>query len=156
MRGIAGIFMSLIFLVSEGVVHAGASLPVSSQYGWRVHPISGEWKFHAGLDLAYDAGTSIPALFAGQVVQCGDYSDGYGNQVLLYHAASDTFTRYCHCSSLYVSLGEYVGAGTIIATVGSTGYSTGPHLHLEYIVSSGDGAYAYADPLSLFEGGEEP
>lgn len=131
---------------------AGASLPISSGFGWRVHPIYGDWRFHAGLDLAYDEGTPIPALFAGQVVRCGDYGDGYGNQILLYHAETDTFTRYGHCSAVYVSLGEYVEAQAVIAAVGSTGNSTGPHLHLEYIVPSGDGAYEYRDPLSLWGG----
>ena len=63
--------------------------------------------------------------------------------------ADDTFTRYAHCSEVYVSAGEAVQAGQVIAAVGSTGNSTGPHLHLEYIVP-GEGGYQYIDPLVLF------
>lgn len=150
MRLFAGILVIFFMVLGGGASHADASLPISSPYGWRIHPIYGDWRFHAGLDLAYDSGTPIPALFAGQVVRCGDYGDGYGFQILLYHQANDTFTRYAHCSALYVSLGEFVEAGTTIGAVGSTGNSTGPHLHLEYIVPSGDGAYEYRDPLTIW------
>lgn len=150
MRLLAGILVIFLMVFGGGASRADASLPVSSSYGWRVHPIYGDWRFHAGLDLAYDAGTPIPAIFAGQVVRCGDYGDGYGYQILLYHRDNDTFTRYAHCSALYVALGDFVDAGATIAAVGSTGNSTGPHLHLEYIVPSGDGAYEYRDPLTLW------
>ena len=146
----AGIFVFIFMLFGGGASHVDASLPISSSYGWRVHPIYGDWRFHSGLDLAYDTGTPIPALFSGQVVRCGDYDDGYGYQILLYHQGSDTFTRYAHCSALYVSLGDYVEAGVPIGEVGSTGNSTGPHLHIEYIVPSGDGAYEYKDPLTIW------
>lgn len=149
MRYAAGVVFVLM-LVAGGVSCADASLPISSPYGWRVHPIYGDWRFHSGVDLAYDEGVSISALFPGQVVRCGDYDDGYGYQILLYHKELDIFTRYAHCSALYVSLGEYVAAGATIAAVGSTGNSTGPHLHLEYIVPSGDGTYEYRDPLVLW------
>ncbi len=128
-----------------------ADLPITSNFGWRIHPIRGDYSFHAGLDLGYETGTQILALFDGVVVQAGDYSDGYGNQVLLYHEYSDTFTRYGHCSVVYVQLGQYVSQGSVIALVGSTGNSTGPHLHLEYIVPDGYGGYVYADPLILWE-----
>ena len=124
--------------------------PVTSPFGWRIHPISGEWKFHAGVDLGYEYGAYIGAIFDGQVVFAGNLNDGYGNQVLLYHAAIDAYTRYAHCSQLHVTAGEFVTAGQIIAQVGSTGYSTGPHLHLEYIIRDGD-HYQYADPLSLYQ-----
>lgn len=150
MRSIAGVFAFFLLLVGIGAPRAGASLPVSSPFGWRVHPIYGDWRFHAGVDLAYEEGTVIPALFPGQVVRCGDYGDGYGYQILLYHQATDTFTRYAHCSALYVSLGDYVDAGAAIAAVGSTGNSTGAHLHLEYIVPSVDGTYEYKDPLTIW------
>lgn len=150
MRSIAGVFMFFLFLIGGGASSVGASLPVSSSFGWRVHPIDGDWRFHSGIDLAYEIGTPIPALFAGQVVRCGDYGDGYGYQILLYHQATDTFTRYAHCSALYVSLGDYVDAGATIAAVGSTGDSTGSHIHLEYIVPSGDGTYEYKDPLVIW------
>ena len=124
--------------------------PITSGFGWRYHPISGEYKFHAGVDLGYEYGTPIPALFDGIVIQAGNYGDGYGNQVLIYHENMDTFTRYGHCSDIFVSVGQSVFANNIIALVGSTGYSTGPHLHLEYIVPDGYGGYAYVDPLLLW------
>ncbi len=151
MRFLAG-FMVFFFMVLGGgaSVADASSLPISSTFGWRIHPIYGDWRFHAGLDLAYDTGTPVPALFPGQVVRCGDYGDGYGYQILLYHQATDTFTRYAHLNALYVSLGDYVDAGSTIAAVGSTGNSTGPHLHLEFIVPSGDGTYEYRDPLTIW------
>lgn len=124
--------------------------PVTSPFGWRIHPISGEWKFHAGVDLGYEYGAYIGAVFDGQVVSAGDFGDGYGNQVLIYHPANDSYTRYAHCSTILVSAGQNVVAGQAIAQVGSTGYSTGPHLHLEYIINVG-GVYQYADPLSLWQ-----
>lgn len=124
--------------------------PVTSPFGWRVHPISGAWKFHSGVDLGYDEGAYIAAVFDGQVVIADNLGDGYGNQILLYHSAIDAYTRYAHCSVLHVVAGENVQAGQIIAQVGSTGYSTGPHLHLEYIVNV-NGEYQYADPLSLWQ-----
>ena len=150
MRLVAGILVFFFMVFGGGASFVDASLPISSNYGWRIHPIYGDWRFHAGVDLAYEEGTAVLALFPGQVVRCGDYGDGYGFQILLYHRESDTFTRYAHCSALYVPLGEFVDAGSVIAAVGSTGNSTGPHLHLEYIVPSGDGTYIYCDPLTIW------
>ena len=124
--------------------------PVTSPFGRRIHPISGEWKFHSGVDLGYDYGSCIGAVFDGQIVIADDLGDGYGNQVLIYHFANDSYTRYAHCSTLHVVAGQNVRAGQIIAQVGSTGYATGPHLHLEYIIKV-NGRYEYADPLTLWQ-----
>ena len=143
----AVLFLLLLF---PFCVHA-ADLPVTSAFGWRVHPISGAWKFHTGVDLGYAEGTPIPALFDGVVIQAGDYADGYGSQVLLYHPLFDGYTRYAHMSEVDVAVDEYVGQGTIIGLVGATGRVTGPHLHLEYIVRDADGNYIYADPLVLWQ-----
>lgn len=141
---------SLLFC-SIGTQSAMAEdLPVTSKYGWRYHPIEGQYKFHAGVDLGYEYGAGVPALFDGEVVAAGDYGDGYGKQVMLYHSSSDTYTKYCHMSSIYVAYGEYVNQGNIIGAVGSSGVSTGPHLHLEYIVRGGNGAYEFCDPLTLW------
>ena len=129
---------------------SAANLPVTSSFGWRVHPITGEWKFHSGVDLGYDYGTGIPALFDGLVMMAGDYGDGYGNQVVLYHTTLDTYSRFGHMSEVYVTVGSLVRQGEILGAVGSTGVSTGPHLHLEYIVRGING-YEYTDPLSLWE-----
>ena len=126
------------------------ALPVTSPFGWRVHPQSGDWRFHAGVDLGYDYGTGISALFDGVVVQADDFGDGYGLQVLLYHEGADSFTRYGHCSAVFCQVGDFIPAGEVIGTVGSTGNSTGPHLHLEYIIPT-DSGYQYADPLDLFQ-----
>lgn len=143
----AVIFLFLLFPIC---VHA-ADLPVTSAFGWRIHPISGEWKFHTGVDLGYAVGTPIPALFDGVVIQSGDYADGYGNQVLLYHPFYDVYTRYAHMSDVYVTVNQYVGQGAVIGLVGATGYVTGAHLHLEYIVRGVDENYIYADPLILWQ-----
>jgi len=144
------IFMILGLCMALCLPMAAASFPVTSPFGWRVHPVTGEWKFHTGVDLGYDYGAGIVALFDGQVIQSGDFGDGYGNQVLVYHAAIDAYTRYAHCSTIYVQAGEQVYAGEVIAAVGSSGNATGPHLHLEYMPRSGDG-YVYTDPLILWQ-----
>lgn len=125
-------------------------LPVTSSFGWRNDPYTGSWAFHAGVDLGYEYGAQIPALFNGNVVSAGNNDDGYGNQVLLYHPQIDAYTRYAHCSVVYVVTGSNVSAGDIIALVGSTGKSTGPHLHLEYIVDTSNG-YQYENPLVLWQ-----
>ena len=143
----AVIFLFLLFPIC---VHA-ADRPETSAFGWRIHPISGEWKVHTGVDLGYAVGTPIPALFDGVVIQSGDYADGYGNQVLLYHPFYDVYTRYAHMSDVYVTVNQYVGQGAVIGLVGATGYVTGAHLHLEYIVRGVDGNYIYADPLILWQ-----
>lgn len=142
-------FVTLCLLMIPATVHA-VNFPVTSPFGWRIHPISGDWKFHAGVDLGYEYGAYIAALFDGVVVSAGDFGDGYGNQVLLYHAAIDAYTRYAHCSAIHVTAGQNVARGQVIAQVGSTGYSTGPHLHLEYIIRNGAN-YQYADPLTLYQ-----
>lgn len=141
-------FFILSFMTSGA---HGNALPISSPFGWRIHPIYGDWRFHAGLDLAYEYGTPISVLFDGLVVMAGDYGDGYGGQVLVYHQSSDTYTRYAHCMTVFVLPGDFVAAGDTIAVVGSTGNSTGPHLHIEYIVPDGNGGYIYADPMILWQ-----
>ncbi len=99
----------------------------SSPYGYRVHPVYGTWKFHAGVDLAAASGTPIIASRAGRVKWATyDWSSGY--YVTLDHL--DGFeTKYLHMTHYIVSQGEYVNAGQVIGYVGSTGTSTGPHLH---------------------------
>lgn len=149
MRALRSLVLVALLVASAFGSAGAAELPVTSPFGWRVHPISGDWRFHAGVDLGYPQGVGIAALFPGTVTAAGDFGDGYGNQVLVYHADGDTFTRYAHCSAVFVCDGEAVEGGQVIGTVGSTGNATGPHLHLEYIVPTEDG-YAYADPMDLF------
>jgi murein DD-endopeptidase MepM/ murein hydrolase activator NlpD len=102
---------------------------VSSEYGNRVHPITGEYKKHAGLDFAAAEGTPIRPTAPGRVVFAGERG-GYGKTVEIEHPNGWT-TRYAHASEVLVEAGQWVEADALIARVGSTGNSTGPHLHLE-------------------------
>lgn len=100
---------------------------ISDEYGNRMHPILGVEKFHNGLDMAASTGTPILAAYDGDVV-AADYSGSMGNYIMIDHG-SGLYTIYMHCSALYVSKGQSVSKGQNIAAVGSTGRSTGPHLH---------------------------
>jgi len=100
---------------------------ISDEYGNRMHPILGIEKFHNGLDMAASSGTPILAAYDGDVV-AADYSGSMGNYIMIDHG-SGLYTIYMHCSALYVSKGQTVSKGQNIAAVGSTGRSTGPHLH---------------------------
>lgn len=108
---------------------------VSSEFGTRKNPVSGKIKQHKGIDLAANGGTPIYAAASGQVQAAGWNSSGYGNRVVIYHGKmSDgkTYsTLYAHMRSVAVSAGSYVSQGQLIGYVGSTGNSTGNHLHLE-------------------------
>jgi murein DD-endopeptidase MepM/ murein hydrolase activator NlpD len=103
--------------------------PISSSFGWRMHPILGYQKFHSGMDFAADYGSTIRAADRGTVIFAGWYG-GYGNAVIIDHGNGIT-TLYGHSSELYVAEGQSVERGQAIAAVGSTGLSTGPHLHFE-------------------------
>jgi murein DD-endopeptidase MepM/ murein hydrolase activator NlpD len=94
-----------------------------------VHPILGYQRFHSGIDFGADYGTVINAADSGTVIFAGWYG-GYGNAVIINHGGSIT-TLYGHTSELYVAEGQTVQRGQAIAAVGSTGLSTGPHLHFE-------------------------
>jgi murein DD-endopeptidase MepM/ murein hydrolase activator NlpD len=101
----------------------------SSSYGWRIDPFRGTRAFHEGLDFTANAGTPIRAAADGIVAESGQ-TPAYGNLVKLNHGAG-LETRYAHASKLLVKSGERVVKGQVIALVGSTGRSTGPHLHYE-------------------------
>ena len=105
--------------------------PLRSRFGGRIDPINGDRRFHAGVDIAAPRGTPIGAAAAGRVVFAGR-DGGYGNTVVLEHA-DGTRTRYAHAERLTVGVGEAVADGETVALVGSTGHSTGPHLHFEVI-----------------------
>lgn len=100
---------------------------ISDEYGNRIHPILGTQQFHNGVDLAAPSGTPIYAAYDGDVV-AATYSGSMGNYIMIDHG-SGLYTIYMHCSALYVSKGQTVYKGQNIAAVGSTGRSTGPHLH---------------------------
>jgi len=102
---------------------------ISSPFGWRIHPILGYEKFHNGIDFAAEVGTPIYAADTGTVL-LADWYGGYGYTVIIAHG-NDLTTLYGHCSELYVQAGQVVQKGQVIAAVGSTGLSTGPHLHFE-------------------------
>ncbi|MCL2829082.1 MAG: peptidoglycan DD-metalloendopeptidase family protein, partial [Oscillospiraceae bacterium] len=104
---------------------------ISSHYGYRIHPIRGEMARHWGIDIALPTGTEILATHDGTVTVAGN-AGGYGLMVEINDGAG-IVTRYAHCSALLVRVGQTVEVGDVIALVGSTGDSTGPHLHFELI-----------------------
>ncbi|MGI6028812.1 MAG: murein hydrolase activator EnvC family protein [Candidatus Heteroscillospira sp.] len=118
---------------------------ITSPFGWRIHPIFNTEKYHSGVDVGAANGSPIYAADSG-TVQIATYSSSYGNYVVINHGNGYT-TLYAHQSSMAVSAGQTVTKGQVIGYVGSTGWSTGPHLHFE-ITSGG----ARIDPQSLFSG----
>ena len=102
-------------------------VPVTSAYGYRVHPVTGDWSFHTGVDLGAGEGTPIYATRSGTVTTA-TYSDVYGNYVTINHGDGYS-SLYGHMTHYVVYAGEYVSQGQIIGYVGSTGWSTGAHLH---------------------------
>ena len=102
---------------------------ISSPYGYRVHPISGVSKLHGGIDFAVGSGTPIKAIASG-VVKTAGWHNAFGNMVIVDHQNGFT-SLYAHASSLNVRAGQTISQGQVVSFVGSTGYSTGPHLHLE-------------------------
>lgn len=100
---------------------------ISSAFGWRIHPTLGVNKFHNGVDMAAPTGSDILAAYSGEVV-AATYNSSMGNYVMLNHG-NGFYTIYMHASKLCVSPGDIVVEGEKIAEVGSTGRSTGPHLH---------------------------
>lgn len=116
---------------------------VTSKYGYRTHPIFGDQRFHSGVDISANSGTTIMAADAGTVLTAV-YSSSYGNYVVISHGNGST-TLYAHMSSMAVSAGQSVSKGQTIGYVGSTGWSTGPHCHFEIRVNG-----SLVDPLSYF------
>ena len=103
---------------------------VTSNFGYRVSPISGTWKNHAGVDLAAPSGTPVHACKRGTVANVFKNDKTFGNYIILQHANNMT-SVYAHLSTIDVRQGQEVSTGTQIGTVGTTGASTGPHLHFE-------------------------
>ncbi len=102
---------------------------ITSYYGYRADPFTGVSKLHKGLDIAAPLGTNILAAGSGSVVYAG-FMQGFGYMVILDHGYGYT-TAYGHLNSIHVEEGQYVSKGEVIAAMGSTGYSTGSHLHFE-------------------------
>ena len=103
---------------------------ISSGYGGRIHPTTGKYKFHGGLDIPGSYGSAIVAANSGKVIWAGNRGDSYGNYVIIDHGGGVS-TLYGHSSKVLVSSGQNVSRGQRIANVGSTGRSTGPHCHFE-------------------------
>jgi murein DD-endopeptidase MepM/ murein hydrolase activator NlpD len=111
-----------------GMIHP-VNGPITSPFGYRIHPIYGTSRFHAGLDFGVGYGVPIQAADNGVVIEAG-WVGGYGNTIILDHGSGWT-TLYGHASSLNVTAGQTVRRGQTVSFVGSTGNSTGPHLHFE-------------------------
>jgi murein DD-endopeptidase MepM/ murein hydrolase activator NlpD len=118
---------------------------ISSGFAGRVHPITGAWKQHKGIDFAAPPGTPIRASGDGVIDSIGFNSGGYGNMIVLKHWANYS-TAYGHMSGFAANLrrGQKVRQGDVIGYVGTTGWSTGPHLHYEFRVAG-----EARDPMSL-------
>ncbi len=117
------------FYLSMPIVKPVASNRMTSPFGYRINPVTDEYGFHSGLDMAAPTGTPIKAAFDG-VVDKAARSPARGNYIMI-NSSGGIKTVYCHCSELLVTEGQQVTAGEIIAKVGSTGQATGPHLHFE-------------------------
>jgi murein DD-endopeptidase MepM/ murein hydrolase activator NlpD len=123
----------------------------SSGFGWRLHPILGSMILHAGKDLAAPSGTPVVAALDGSVVSSG-LAGGYGLAVEIEHRDPKRRTLYGHLSELFVQAGDRVKQGEVIGRVGSTGLSTGPHLHFE-LRRPDEGGWVAVDPGSLSPSG---
>lgn len=121
-----------------------ASTYITSSFGNRLHPTLKQWLFHTGVDIGCSSGKDIIAAASGKVI-LASYYGGYGNCVMLDHGGG-IVTLYGHASKLCVSKGDVVTRGQVIAKVGSTGRSTGPHLHFE-VRKNGE----YVNPMSYFQ-----
>lgn len=116
---------------------------ITSNYGYRYLELYGYTRLHAGVDIGAQYGASVTAAASGSVT-VATYSSSYGNYVMIYHADGSS-TVYAHMSSLAVSAGQYVNQGDVIGYVGSTGNSTGPHLHFEVRING-----STVDPMQFF------
>lgn len=116
---------------------------ITSPFGTRFHPVQKRNKTHTGIDIGAGHGASIVAAEAGTVLRAG-WNSGYGNYVVIDHGGG-VQTLYGHCSALMVQSGQSVSRGQKIALVGSTGVSTGPHLHFEVLING-----SYTDPMGYF------
>jgi murein DD-endopeptidase MepM/ murein hydrolase activator NlpD len=117
--------------------------PITSAFGWRTHPITGSRRFHAGVDIGAPMGAPVVAAGSGTVVVAG-WVNGYGKAITIQHNGVQQ-TLYGHLSEISVQPGQTIEKGTVIGRVGSTGNSTGPHLHFESRMSTSDGWVA-VDP----------
>lgn len=118
-----------------------SSKRVTSPFGWRKHPVYHYDRFHNGVDIGAKSGSDILAAYNGTVVAAA-WNASMGNYIMINHG-DGLYTIYMHCSKFYISQGQYVTRGQVIAAVGSTGVSTGPHLHFGVRLNG-----EYKDPLT--------
>ena len=121
---------------------------LGSSFGWRIDPVNGRSALHTGLDFPSEQGTPIVAA-AGGVVVAQEYHPAYGNMVEVDHG-NDLITRYAHASKVLVKKGDVIKRGQKIAEVGSTGRSTGAHLHFEVLVQG-----VFQDPQKFLNAGQK-
>jgi murein DD-endopeptidase MepM/ murein hydrolase activator NlpD len=115
-------------LTQKAIYPLVSPVAVTSLFGWRVHPIFGTMRFHSGIDLGAPMGTAVLAAFTGRVVSA-DWMGGYGKTVVLEHGKVRSL--YAHLSEALVRPGQFIPQGAVIGLSGSSGNSTGPHLHFE-------------------------
>jgi murein DD-endopeptidase MepM/ murein hydrolase activator NlpD len=118
--------------------------PITSLFGWRTHPISGTQRLHTGTDIGAEMGTPVLATLSGRVI-LADMMGGYGLAIALEHNSGIQQTLYGHLSEIFVKPGDLIQQGAVIGRVGSTGASTGPHLHFEFRQMTQDGAWVAMD-----------
>jgi murein DD-endopeptidase MepM/ murein hydrolase activator NlpD len=107
---------------------------ITSPYGYRIHPILGRRILHQGMDLRGSTGTPVFAVTSGTIIKATNSGDGYGNEVRIRHE-NGMVTQYAHLNRINTRRGRYVAKGQVIGVVGSTGRSTGPHLHFGVMLS---------------------
>lgn len=115
-------------LATAPAIYPVSEYTMTSSYGYRWHPITGKLDFHTGVDLAAPMGARIGAVYPGTVSEIGE-SEIYGNYIVIDHA-NGLQSEYCHCSEIVAPLNAKVRQGETVALVGSTGMSTGSHVHL--------------------------
>ena len=121
-------------VIGSGILGYPCSGPITSPFGYRIHPIFGTTIYHSGIDIGVDEGTPVHAADSGVVIYSGSGLTRYGNVVIIDHG-NGLSTLYAHNSALLVSEGESVSKGQVVAYSGMTGYATGPHVHFEVRVN---------------------
>lgn len=121
------------YVQGTGQLSWPVSGPITSPFGYRIHPIFGTQIYHSGIDIGVPEGTPVHAADSGTVIEA-DWIGGYGNAVIIDHG-NGLQTLYGHNSSLAVGAGQSVSKGQVIAYAGQTGYATGPHVHFEVRVN---------------------
>jgi murein DD-endopeptidase MepM/ murein hydrolase activator NlpD len=122
--------------------------PITSRFGWRTHPLTGSRRFHSGMDIGAPSGAPVVATGAGTIISAG-WNGGYGKAVIIQHSDSQQ-TLYGHLSEISVQTGQLIAQGTVVGLVGSTGQSTGPHLHFETRMPV-DGVWTAVDPSQAIQ-----